>query len=114
MFSIVNRGFTLLFIVAALLQLNDPDPHVWVPVYAIAASWTWIFSSRRQVPAFPAVVYVALCAGAAAYLASTLLRGPFVQEVLWESLGLLICCAWTLALLTRSRANRAVSATSAA
>lgn len=34
---IVNIFFTLLFLLFTYLQLNDPDPYVWVPLYLLGA-----------------------------------------------------------------------------
>ena len=30
-------GFGVLFVLFAILQYNDPDPEVWIPIYALAA-----------------------------------------------------------------------------
>lgn len=35
--KVFNIVFVLLFIVAAALQYNDPDPYVWVPIYLYGA-----------------------------------------------------------------------------
>jgi Transmembrane family 220, helix len=31
--KIVNILFGLLFLISALLQYNDPDPYIWIPIY---------------------------------------------------------------------------------
>ncbi|MGQ0829436.1 MAG: transmembrane 220 family protein [Bacteroidota bacterium] len=33
----LNRFFTLIFILFAALQYNDPDPYLWVPIYLFGA-----------------------------------------------------------------------------
>lgn len=39
------------FVAAAAVQLNDPDPHIWIPVYLAPILWTvailWIFSDSK-------------------------------------------------------------------
>jgi hypothetical protein len=34
---ILNSIFIVLFISSALLQYNDPDPYIWIPVYLLGA-----------------------------------------------------------------------------
>jgi uncharacterized membrane protein YjdF len=35
--KIFNLVFTILFIIFAVLQYNDPDPYVWIPIYLVSA-----------------------------------------------------------------------------
>lgn len=35
--KIFNLIFTILFVISAGLQYNDPDPYVWIPLYLLAA-----------------------------------------------------------------------------
>lgn len=35
--KIFNLVFTILFIIFAALQYNDPDPYVWIPIYLVSA-----------------------------------------------------------------------------
>lgn len=35
--KIFNLIFTILFLISAGLQYNDPDPYVWIPLYLLAA-----------------------------------------------------------------------------
>lgn len=35
--KIFNIIFIILFVVAAVLQYNDPDPYIWVPLYLFGA-----------------------------------------------------------------------------
>lgn len=47
----LNRIFTLLFILFAGLQYNDPDPYVWIPIYLYAALLCGLASKGRYFPA---------------------------------------------------------------
>ena len=55
--KIANSLFTLLFLVAAFLQLNDPDPILWFSLY-LAGAVVSSLAFFRQV--HPAVLYTAL------------------------------------------------------
>ncbi|HEX2534724.1 MAG TPA: transmembrane 220 family protein [Chitinophagaceae bacterium] len=37
----VNLVLVILFVVAAALQYNDPDPYVWIPLYGYGALFCW-------------------------------------------------------------------------
>jgi Transmembrane family 220, helix len=37
----VNLVFTVLFVIFAGLQYNDPDPFIWIPIYLYAAFLCW-------------------------------------------------------------------------
>lgn len=108
--ALANRVFVVFFVVAAALQFNDPDPYIWIPVYLGAAAWTVMFAQGKPLPVFPAITYVSICLGGAAYQLMALSQMPSDRELLYESLGLLICCAWTTALLWRSRAIQMAAA----
>jgi hypothetical protein len=43
---VANRLFAVLFVIAALLQLNDPDPVRWFTLYAAAAAACWVHPPR--------------------------------------------------------------------
>lgn len=38
---IFNIIFTILFVISAGLQYNDPDPFVWIPIYLFGAFLCW-------------------------------------------------------------------------
>lgn len=38
---------TILFILFALVQINDPDPYIWVPFYLVPAAISFIVSRGR-------------------------------------------------------------------
>ena len=35
--KVINILFAVLFFIAAVLQYNDPDPYIWIPIYGFAA-----------------------------------------------------------------------------
>lgn len=37
----LNVFFTVIFIIFAALQYNDPDPYLWIPIYLYAAFLCW-------------------------------------------------------------------------
>jgi hypothetical protein len=48
--KILNGIFTLLFILFAGLQYNDPDPYVWIPIYLYAALLCGLAVSGKHFP----------------------------------------------------------------
>ncbi len=44
---IFNYIFTVVFIVFGLLQINDPDPYVWIPIYGVVALICF-FNARKK------------------------------------------------------------------
>jgi Transmembrane family 220, helix len=45
--KVFNIVFCVLFIVSALLQYNDPDPVIWVPIYIYAAYLCYAATKKR-------------------------------------------------------------------
>jgi hypothetical protein len=90
----------LLYVLFAALQLNDPDPELWVTLYLVpAAVMAWAATGRsmhRAVPVLLALAYVALAYSwwPARFDGVT---GPMnantTVEEARESLGLLIAAA---------------------
>jgi Transmembrane family 220, helix len=66
-------GFGILFVLFAILQYNDPDPEVWVPIYALAALACFMALTR-----FGKVWFYALLA--VGYLVAAVLQWPPVFE----------------------------------
>ena len=42
----VNWFFVILFVISALLQYNDPDPYIWIPLYLYGALLCWQATRR--------------------------------------------------------------------
>lgn len=60
--KIFNLIFTILFLLFAALQYNDPDPYVWIPIYVYGAILCWMaFNDRYYVKAYwiGIVIYLA-------------------------------------------------------
>lgn len=45
--KIFNIVFCLLFVLFAVLQYNDPDPYIWVPIYLYAAVLCLLAARKR-------------------------------------------------------------------
>ena len=48
--KVFNITFTLIFIIFAALQYNDPDPYVWMPIYLYAAVLCCLAFRRKWYP----------------------------------------------------------------
>lgn len=44
----INAAICLLLVVFALLQYNDPDFYLWIPVYAMPALWAGLAAYRPR------------------------------------------------------------------
>jgi hypothetical protein len=66
--TLVAISFSLLFVAAAAVQLNDPDPVRWIALYAGAALLCVTSTLRRP----PAVLYLGFGALAAIWAATLL------------------------------------------
>jgi hypothetical protein len=40
--KIFNILFSVLFLISAGLQYNDPDPYIWIPIYLFGAILCWL------------------------------------------------------------------------
>ncbi len=47
-----NAVFTFLFFCFAVLQYNDPDPYLWIPIYLIASAICLMNTRGKFKPAF--------------------------------------------------------------
>lgn len=57
---IFNYIFTVVFIVFGLLQINDPDPYVWIPIYGVVALICF-FNARKKYDRFAHLGILACC-----------------------------------------------------
>ena len=107
-FSLVVAAVWFLF---AGVQLNAPDPLGWVIVYGYTGAWTGVQAFRRM-PWSQAAVWGVLCAIWAAWIlgswdgSSNPMAGPgeglLAEEVVRESLGLVLIAAWMGVLAVRN------------
>lgn len=47
---IFNLIFCILFVLFAVLQYNDPDPYLWIPLYLYAAILCWLAFKKQYLP----------------------------------------------------------------
>ena len=65
--KVFNILFSLIFLIFAGLQYNDPDPYIWIPIYLYAAVLCWLAFRNKFYPA--AYLFgIAIYAGYALYL----------------------------------------------
>ena len=60
--KIFNLLFSILFLIFAGLQYNDPDPYIWIPIYLYAAICCWMAARNQFFPKaylFGILVYTA-------------------------------------------------------
>ena len=48
--KIFNLLFCLVFIASAVLQYNDPDPYLWIPIYLFTAALCWLAFRNKFYP----------------------------------------------------------------
>lgn len=101
----------------AYLQIDDPDPHIWMPIYLLGALWPAIAAiapdrfAVRQPVRFGAWLSLAFFAAGFLWLAPTIGRDWIHVEEARESIGFLLCAIATLAALwTAARSTRAAYA----
>lgn len=58
--SIFFGIWSILFTISAYLQINDPDPFIWVSIYLIAAVMSALAAMHRY-PLIPLVLIAVLC-----------------------------------------------------
>lgn len=108
--KIFNWAFTLIFLLFAILQFNDPDPYVWVPLYLLPTLLSLRIALGNPVKGsgffgllltvavsywiFGLILFPASSAqewwNAEQEAKSLQMKVPFIEEAR-ESLGLLIC-----------------------
>ena len=111
--SIAKSFFAVLFLFGALVQLNDPDPLVWLVVYLVAALVS-IFAIRKPRHLLaPVLVFVVTVVWALTLVPVVIQHVPFTDmfgawemknegiEKSREMYGLLIIASW-MALLSVS------------
>ncbi len=98
----------ILFVLFAIVQYNDPDPQVWIPIYAAAAvacAMAWADVGQWWFYAGMAVIYVI----AAWYQRPPAFEGLWLNEVGMKTLnvelaretGGLLICALGIGILAR-------------
>ena len=105
---VVSRVMLILYSAAAVLQYNDPDLYFWIPVYGLAALWSWMHWTGRNLPEPWVEFFAAACLASALYVGTSLHEGTlnYRREELSESGGLLVTAVWSLVLARRQRMAR--------
>lgn len=93
----------IVMIIFSILQLNDPDPLVWIATY-LCAAFLCLLALRNKLPLWLAVVTCGLFLAGAVYqwpeifkgVTGTMENNPEV-ELARESLGLIICAVFVMA-----------------
>lgn len=57
---VFNYIFAAVFTVFALLQINDPDPYVWIPIYGVVAL-ICLYNARKKYDRFAHFLILASC-----------------------------------------------------
>ena len=61
--KILNIFFSVVFLISAILQYNDPDPYIWIPIYLYGAILCWLAGRNKFYP----TAYIIGIIGFAAY-----------------------------------------------
>jgi hypothetical protein len=93
----------IIFVSFSIMQLNDPDPLVWVPAYLVPAAASFVFTHKKQNKfIFPLLAMIYLVGSVLLFppsiqewihaeeKASFGMKLPLIEEAR-ESMGLLIC-----------------------
>lgn len=48
--KIFNIFFSILFLIFAGLQYNDPDPYIWIPIYLCGTIFCWLAAKNKFYP----------------------------------------------------------------
>ncbi|MCB0417269.1 MAG: transmembrane 220 family protein [Bdellovibrionales bacterium] len=104
MVAFINGLFFLLFFAALVLNHNDPDPQVWMPLYGTAALFCVLYYKRKRVPIWLGGLFAIGCAVGSVYHALEVdtSRSLFGQEYFNESAGLLLCALWVGTLVRKT------------
>ncbi len=95
LFSILGAA---LFLLAAAVQYNDPDPQIWIPVYVIAALICLLVISGRVHWIIPVLASGLAFAGFALMAIRVFGAQPLFSETAREMWGLLVIAIWLDAL----------------
>lgn len=69
--KLLNIIFCILFIISAVLQYNDPDPYLWIPIYLVPAWFCFQAIKGKFYPVAYLVVSILLIGYAMYLLIST-------------------------------------------
>jgi len=96
----VNIVLGVLMVAFTAVQYNDPDPHVWVPIYLIPAAWAFAAAFRLpRIVSTPGAALLGVCV--LAYVGLVVYYWPqapqfwrkdvwWVEETAREGMGVMI------------------------
>jgi len=85
----------LLFTVFAGLQINDPDPFIWITAYSVPAILSFLFLMDYSSKYFQLIVPVYLIISFYLYYNKIDTEVMYIiDETTNEVLGLILCAAW--------------------
>ncbi len=97
----ISLFFSLIFLLFAAWQYNDPDPILWIPIYGIAAYCSFMgYKGRINKELLIVLTLISVAAAINSWLQMTAWEGLITdtismkthnQELARESLGLAIC-----------------------
>lgn len=115
---VLNRVMAFLFLVSVLLQLNDPDPWTWMPLYGAAAATCVAADRGRLDPRFAVALAGISLLWAVRIVLALHLDVPLLTALTdWgmhsggseesrEAGGLLLVALWMLVLARRTARER--------
>lgn len=111
-FKVLAIVYALLCVVSAYLQLNDPDPTLWIAIYLIAAIASVLFAINKLPYIAYLILFVAAIIGAYLFWPNTF-EGVTIGEGdinniehARESLGLIIIGIMMLIFTIRTKRNK--------
>ncbi len=108
-FDVMHRKlawlFCVLFLLAAAVQINDPDPAGWIAVYLAAAITSGLAGANRRWAKYPSAVLALVSLCWASFLAYVLVSEghALLDEVGRESMGLGVVAVWSMGIVFYSR-----------
>jgi hypothetical protein len=119
--TITNVVMLLMFVLSAIVQVNDPDPMTWIAIYAAAGAMCALEVARKLRPGFPGIVCVIALIWAGTIAPRVIGKVAFTEmfaefemknvgvEESREMYGLLIVAAWMAAVTVAAWKRRPAS-----
>ncbi len=104
LFSVLNLGVAAFFALFSLVQYNDPDPMLWMIVYALAAL-ACVLHHLKRLPPEAAAGYGGMVLLLGFYLAYRVIsqRQFFFDEEGREMMGAFLVFIWMMVIYVRAK-----------
>ena len=112
----LSLAMVLVFVAAAGVQLNDPDPHIWVPVYLVPAVLSYAAFRGHHLRWSTTISFAAFTIAALWWLpalrdasldsVSTVAMRTQADEEVREAGGLILGAVWTGVLMWQARRGK--------